>query len=218
MTVSKLNRKSLRHEVYIKLLDYILTGTIHANSRIDENDLANKLGISRTPLREAINRLIQEGLVIEVPYVGNFVREFNKEEVEQIYEVRAVLEAKAVKLAVQNMNEDATSALYEIVKEIKVQQKKGNVINATKLDDEFHMYLANQSGNVTLMRLIKQLEKQIQMVKVMGNRNMEVASQADTDREKIMEAILKKDAELAASYMERHILNACKGVIATFFS
>jgi DNA-binding GntR family transcriptional regulator len=215
MVVNKMNRKALRHEVYDNLLDCILTGTIPADSRIDENDLANKFGISRTPLREAISRLIQEGLVTELPYKGCFVKNFTPDEVKDIYDVRMVLEAKSVRLAVKNMTDENITELSEIVEQIKIEQQKGDILSFSKLDDQFHMYLADCSGNETLVKLITQLEKQIQLVKVMGNRNNEVANQAGSDRYQIMEAIADRNAELAAFYMEQHIENACKGVIAT---
>lgn len=213
--MNKMNRKALRHEVYDNLLLYILTGIVPADSRIDENDLANKLGISRTPLREAISRLVQEGLVTEIPYKGCFVKNFTSAEVKQIYDVRIVLEAKSVRLAVNNMTDENIVNLSEIVKQITIEQQKGDILASSKLDDQFHMYIAECSGNKILLNLIRELEKQIQLIKVMGNRNNEVANQAGSDRHLIMQVIVNRDAELAAHYMERHIENACKGVIAT---
>lgn len=214
MKVSKMNRKSLSQEVYELLLNYILSGTVIAGSRLDENELANQFGISRTPLREAINRLIQQGLVTEVPFKGNFVKKFSSEEVKEIYEVRKVLEAMSTRLAVQNMKDENITELSEIVEQIKFEQQKGEVLNFSKLDDKFHMYIADCSGNSTLVHLIMQLEKKIQMVKIMGNTNNEIADLADSDRNLIMEAIIKRDADLAAHYMELHIENASKGVVA----
>ena len=105
-TVGKIEHYPLNRRIYYKVRELIESGVIPPGAQLDERALANDLSVSRTPLREAIATLVEEGLVERRPYRGNFVRMFTAKQVDDLYEVRKALEGLAIRLAVLRLTEE----------------------------------------------------------------------------------------------------------------
>jgi DNA-binding GntR family transcriptional regulator len=212
--LNQVEKKTLQHNVYKLLLKAIISGEIQPGDHLDEKELTEKLGVSRTPLREAINRLAQDGVILELPYRGKFVRKFTPQEVNDIYEVRKSLEVLAICLAVRNMADDELNEITEIVHAITEAQESGNLLSYSELDAEFHEKLALYSRNKTLIRTLDSLAIQVKLIRHMTNKKSDVVSRSQFERVQILNALKLRDEKLATAFMEEHIDNVRRDAIA----
>ena len=131
-------RKSLREEVYESLKKSILHGKLKGGQRLIEETLADQIGISRTPVREAFHKLERDDLVTRLPKGGFAVREFTKEDVEEIFGIRSALESYASYLASLHITLEKISQLEKKVKELEDALEKRDDEKFIQLNTEFH--------------------------------------------------------------------------------
>ncbi len=202
--------ESTRHQtltwrVYHDIVRLISSGRLVAGSRLDEQQIADELGVSRTPLREAITRLVQDGLIENRPYRGNFVRKFTAQEVSDLYEVRKAMESLAVRLAIPQLTEDAIAELRAILAEVTTALQAADLEAYGLADQQFHATIARLSGNDTLIAMLDQLRGQIQLIRTMANQNPDVVEMTAAERPEILDAMALGDTDRAAHLMEEHI-------------
>ncbi len=212
--IPKIGRKTLRQEVYEQLLSSIITGKLPIGSQLDEQEISDWLGISRTPLREAINRLVQEGLITEIPYRGNFVRKFTPDEVKDIYEVRKALEVMAIRLAVSRMSAQEADEISKLVYAMEKAQEQNDIAAYSELDGQFHAKIALFSRNQVLVQMLNSMDLQIKLIRQMANRQDAIVNRSQFERLQILEAISKRNGDLAAMFMETHIDNVMKDAMS----
>lgn len=147
-------RKSLREVVYDSLKKSILHGKLKAKQRLIEETLANQIGISRTPVREAFHKLERDDLVSRLPKGGFAVREFTKGDVEEIFGIRIALESYAAYLAATHITPEKLSALEEKVDESEKAFKRGEDEKAVQLYTEFHDLLYKSCKSKKLIEMI----------------------------------------------------------------
>jgi len=152
LKVSK--RKPLREEVYDSLKKSILHGKVKAGQRLVEEQLANQIGISRTPVREAFHKLERDDLVTRLPKGGFAVRQFTKEDVEEIFGIRSALESYAAYLATLHITPDKVSALERKVEESENALKKNDDEKIIQLHTEFHDLLYKSCKSKKLIEMI----------------------------------------------------------------
>jgi DNA-binding GntR family transcriptional regulator len=213
MLSNKLTKQPMKQEVYNHLLQAIIKGQLEPGKQLDEKEISESLGVSRTPLREAINRLAQEGIVREIPYRGNFVRKFTAKEVVDLYEVRKTLEVMAIRLAVIRMAPQDAEELAGLVRQTAEAQEAGDMEAYAKLDTDFHDKIAECSGNQVLNQMLNSMSTQIKMIRHIANSSNKVVKKAQFDREQILSAIATRDAEAAGRFMEEHIQHVMEEVI-----
>lgn len=191
--------------VYNDLLRLISSGEFRAGSRLDEQRIARDLGVSRTPLREAITQLVRDGIVENRPYRGNFVRRFTAKQVFDLYEVRKALESTAVRLAIPKLTDASTAMLRDILDQVERSLEAGDLEAYGFADQQFHETIAQLSGNETLITILSRLGGQIQLVRTMANRSPNVVEVTASERPEIVDAMVSGNVDLAASLMEEHI-------------
>lgn len=211
--MSELGYPTLKERVYHKLREILLSGIMLPGTQIDERELAEKLAISRTPLREAISTLANEGVIEYRPYRGNFIRSFTVQQVVNLYEVRKALESLAVKLAVPKLADEDLKVLISILEDIKAALEQRDLKEFSRADRRFHATIAQFSGNETLIASLDRLELQIQIIRTIANRDLDVVERTMRERPQILAALKARDAELAARLMEEHIEGVCKAVV-----
>lgn len=195
----------LNWHVYDDIVRLISSGRFPAGSRLDEQQIAEALGVSRTPLREAISKLVKDGLVEHRPYRGNFVRLFTAKEVFDLYEVRKGLESTAVRLAIPHLTEESIAELRGILADVD-QALKVNDLEAYGLADQrFHGTIARLSGNETLIAMLGQLGGQVQLIRTMANQDPSVVEITAMERPEILDAMVAGDVAEATRLMEEHI-------------
>jgi DNA-binding GntR family transcriptional regulator len=205
--------------VYARLRDLILSNVLRAGQKLVDRDLAEQLGVSRTPIREALGRLTMMGLVEARSRRGYYVRQYTAEEMTDLYEFRMILEVNAARLAAQNAEPTHIREFEDIL--IKTEELTANPTNQAKtveLDLEIHHLIARASGNVSLHQAIHNL-----MDKVMCfiwvdwvDACFDPVSIAAAHREHkgLIERIIAKDADGAADQLGAHIENAREGLAA----
>jgi len=212
--VAKLEHYTLNERVYRRIRESVLMGAFMPNSRLDEQSLADEMGVSRTPIREAIGKLTKEGLVEHRPYQGNFIRSFNATQVNDLYEVRKALEALAVRLAVPHLTDMQVEEFGALLDAGQHALDTGDLIAYGTADRQFHGAIARYSGNETLIESLDRLSLQIQIVRTAANHDPAVVRETAHQRTEIVAALRARDAEAAAWLLEEHIDAVRRKVVA----
>jgi len=197
--------QTLNWHVYSDIVRLISTGHYPPGTRLDEQQIAEELGVSRTPLREAISKLVKDGLVEHRPYKGNFVRQFTAREVFDLYEVRKGLESMAVRLAIPHLTDESISELRTILGEIETALIASDLEAYGFADKRFHEAIAQLSGNQTLIDLLAHLSGQVQLIRTMANQDPSVVEITAMERPEIVDAMAAGDVARAMALMEEHI-------------
>jgi DNA-binding GntR family transcriptional regulator len=208
--------QTLNQRVHSRLRAMITTGAIPLGTQLDENTLAAELGISRTPIREAIGKLVEEGLVEYRPYRGNFVRTFTVKQVDDLFEVRKTLEGLAVRLTITQLTETHLATLREILDDIEAALRRRDLTEYGIADGRFHEAIARIAGNESLIEVLDRLGAQIQVVRTIANRDPEVVERTAFERPRILAALEARDTAEAVDLMEAHIEGVRQSVVALF--
>jgi len=206
LPLNKRVSKEVRHR--------IVSGRASPGSRLDEQALAVELGVSRTPLREAIGRRVKEGLVEYRPYQGAFVRTFNAKEVRDLYTVRRSLEETAIRLATARLTTARLATLREILDEINGALERGDLAEYGEADRRFHETIAGYSDNATLIECLDRLDLQVRIVRTLANRNPEIVARTALQRPLVLAALEARDADRAVALMGEHIESVAQAVVA----
>lgn len=196
----------LRHDVRNHLRNQIFDGTLQPGDRIVESRLARELGISQTPVREALRELEQMGLVVSYPNRGSSVRRVEPRDAEEMYVLRAHLEVLAVDLAIPRLGADDLATLDRFIDDMVAAAQDNDPERLTELDTGFHEFLLTCSGNSLLLRTwqgISPLNWTMMTVIRLRNRNlMELAER----HRPIVEALRAGNQEQAEHAIREHVL------------
>ncbi|MGF1663610.1 MAG: GntR family transcriptional regulator [Kineosporiaceae bacterium] len=192
-------------QVVDDLRDRIRHGLLVPGQRLVEIDLTRELGISRGPLREALSRLAMEGLVVIEPYRGAMVRKLSPADLQDLYQVREVLEATAARLAASRVGEgDFAERLRAALAENARYRQDPDVPAYLAFNERFHLLVAEMSGNALLGRLLNQLRTQTFRLQF-RRMTPEARQDAVAQHEAVGAAILAGDADAAETAMRRHV-------------
>jgi DNA-binding GntR family transcriptional regulator len=170
-TEGPITRVTLSAQVAERLREDILAGALDANTQLNEKELAEAFGVSRGPLREAMQRLIQEGLLRSEPHRGVFVTELSEDDVADVYFVRSAVESAAVRRIVESEDRVAVAAdLHRIAQQIDTAVRAGNWTDGGELDFAFHRTLVDAAGSKRLSRTYAtvQAETRLCLHRLMG--------------------------------------------------
>jgi len=208
-----IERITLNERVYQRLRSSLAGGKLMPSSRLDEETLGRELGVSRTPIREAIGKLTKEGFVEYRPYQGNFVRSFSAAQVDDLYTVRQALESLAVRLAVPRLSDADIRRLIAILQEAETALERGDISAYGAADRQFHRAIAEYSGNETLIESLDRLSVQVQIIGTVANHDPGVVARTASERPRIVAALAARDAERAAALMAEHINGVREAVV-----
>lgn len=205
---------SLRGRVFQKIRDDILEGKYKEGEELREITLGKELGVSRTPVREALRQLELEGLVRIVPNKGAFVTGITGKDVTDIYMIRSLLEGLCARWATEHIQEEQIEELEEILllSEFHLKKNKETANQVTKLDGEFHEVLYKASNSRILEHVLSDFHKYVQMARRTSVTNLERAEKSIAEHKEILAAIRSKDADLAEQLANVHIMNAMKNL------
>jgi DNA-binding GntR family transcriptional regulator len=212
--IEELDHLTLNRRTYYRIRQLIESGTLPSGAQLDERTLANKLAVSRTPLREAITTLVEEGLVERRPYRGNFVRVLTAKQVHDLYEVRKALEGLATRLAVPRLSEQELVEIRLMLDAAQQALERNDMVGYSLADQHFHQAIAQASNNEALIEALDRLKRQIQLVRLSANQDPHVVERTAQERPRILAALEARDAEMAARLMEEHIEGVRRAVIA----
>ncbi len=205
----------LRDVVFNTLRQAILRGELKPGERLMEIQLANKLGVSRTPIREAIRKLELEGLVLMIPRRGAEVAEITEKSLRDVLEVRDALEVLAVDLACDRISSEDIERLKEAAKEFEVALQGGDVTEYAEADVKFHDIIYLATDNQRLIQLLYNLREQMYRYRVEYLKRKEVHPILLEEHEHIITCIEKKDKDAAKIAISTHIENQARTVCDT---
>ena len=185
--------------------------------RLSDVTLAEQLGMSRTPVRQALERLVQEGLVRSDPRRGFWTRTYTAQDIHEIYDLRGALEALAVRLAAPRLSQEDLKAHLEALYAVRAELDAHPVLRFLQVDIRFHMLITRASNNGRLIHSLSLLRSQLSMFQMQDTfypRRMEIAL---NDHEQVLLALLGGNVDEAADCLARHIRNAKEGVLADIF-
>jgi DNA-binding GntR family transcriptional regulator len=193
---------NLTELAYLHIKQYILEGSFSEGSKLTEDTLAAQLGISKSPVREALNRLESEGLVSIEPRRGAYVRRFSQREARDLYSLREVLEVYAVSLA--HITPSFLSDLAESIDRIKGDLKERDTVAYVEEDIRFHNLIAAATGNTELCRMLENISQKSILCR---SKTYRLAAAASPDcHDRIYLALKQGHRELAQQAMREHIL------------
>jgi DNA-binding GntR family transcriptional regulator len=199
-------RTNLRDQVYDVLKKRIIFRQIGSGEKINEEELAKSLGVSRTPIRETLLRLEHEGIVKIIPRRGALVVSQRKEKVIDLLQVREVLEGLVARLATENMTRELMDHLKRSLEEINSAADDDNrLLKYTPADVEFHTLLLEACGNELLKNMMGSLNAHLQMVRLRTVALPGRPEQTVREHYEITDAIEKGDADLAERLMREHV-------------
>jgi len=214
-----MNKKDLPTEVYSLLRSRILNFSILPGVKISDKDIAEELGISRTPVREALIRLAGHGLVQSMHNRGFSVREFTVKEVEDIYTLRNALELLAVKLAMKNLDKERIQVLQKLLDSYPDLIASGNRNEFNRADEDFHMLIAEFSENRPLKSQLNSLHDQLGILRRYAHLlsdSWRVTYEGETYNQhlKIFKHMIDGELSKAKQAMSRHIGASMNSVLA----
>ena len=203
----------LRDVVFNTLRQAILRGELKPGERLMEIQLANKLGVSRTPIREAIRKLELGGLVLMIPRKGAEVAEITEKSLRAVLEVRRALEELAVQLACEKITKEEIRELERVAKEFQQVVNSSDITEIAEVDVCFHDIIYTATDNQKLIQLLNNLREQMYRYRVEYLKRDGVFPQLIAEHEAIIRHIENNEKEKATEVMCRHIDNQVETVI-----
>ena len=204
------NSLSLSVEVANVIKERILKGEYHIGEKLKENQIADELKVSRTPIREALKQLEKEGLIESIPNRGSFVLGLTKRDLEGIYAVREAVEVLAVSWAVERITETELAGLREVFDLMDFYSKRQNSNKVMELNKEFHQIIYDASGSRFLSQLLKSYQEYVEETRkatVYCSKNLPVILE---EHRNILEAVCERNAERAVERLSLHLQNSQK--------
>ena len=202
------NYKPLRELVFESLREAIIQGKLGPGERLMEIQLAEEMGVSRTPVREAIRKLELEGLVVMTPRKGASVAGLSLKDIADVFEIRRALEGLAAELASERATDEELEQMERYLVKISEEIEVGDVDKVVETDTGFHSLLYKASRNERLTQIISNLREQIQRSRTTSLSYPGRMKIAVEEHRKIVEAVSARDGELARKLAHEHIENA----------
>jgi len=199
-------RKPLGQHVFENLRQAIVRGDISPGARLVENRIAEAMGISRTPVREAIHKLEREGLLRKLPRGGFTVVSLSREEIEETIGIRCALESYAVRLAAMNHKKEELAPLERKIDEFQKYLDEGRMDVLPRINTEFHNLLYGLCRSPKLIKMISDLRDQIYRARRIILNVEPMAKVSNRDHRRMLNAIRRRDTEKAESLVREHIL------------
>lgn len=205
----------LRDVVFNTLRQAILRGELQPGERLLEIHLADKLGVSRTPIREAIRKLELEGLVLMIPRKGAVVAEITEKSLRDVLEVRRALEELAIKLACEKIIDEEIEELKVAAKEFESALKTGDVTVFAEADVKFHDIIYRTTDNQRLIQLLYNLREQMYRYRVEYLKRKDSHETLLAEHQHIIEMLANRDVEHAVEAVCKHVDNQVTAVADT---
>lgn len=197
----------LRDVVFHTLREAILKGELKPGERLMELQLAAKLGVSRTPIREAIRMLEQEGLAVTIPRKGAEVAKMTEKDMEDVLQVREALDELAATIACEQMTAEQLDALKNTMREFEEFTKTGNVKKIAEADVKFHDIIYQATGNPKLVNMLNNLREQMYRYRIEYLKDEKNYPVLIREHSEIVEGLMAKDKAKVTAAMHCHVEN-----------
>ncbi len=194
----------------------INNGVFVRGQKITEADLCERIGVSRTPLREALRALATEGLLEEIPNRGVFVREPSMEEIGQMFEVMAVLEGTCARLATEKMSAADLKKLERLHEKLEKRYQEGDRDLYIEANNEYHSFVQELAGNPVLDEIVRSLRAKVQLYRhqqIFRDRRFE---ESIAEHRELIAAFREGDPEKSEISMKTHLLKQCRALVGLY--
>ena len=195
------NHKPLREIVYEELKRQIMVGEIAPGTRMMEVELAEEMGVSRTPVREAIRKLEKEGLVTIEPRRGAYASDISAKDMVDILEVRQDLEGMAAGIAAQKITDDSRIELENIARKYKESVDREDIEQIIRNDEAFHKYIVGLSENKTLIKMVSQVQELALRFRYIYYEDFSRFKNQPSEHQAIVDAIVSGDTAVLSVYL-----------------
>lgn len=206
-------RSTLRNDVTEVLRQAIIDGSLPPGAELNQAQIAEKLGISRGPVREAMGQLEQEGLIRNVPYKGVYVTELTKKYIEELYSIRSALETFALTRSMARFKAENLKHLQQIVDEMRQMAQVQNAEQLGNLDLQFHQYIVEKADHELLLNLWKLLEVGVRRCLRARHRIYRSLDEVIGSHPALVEAIAGQNEALARQILHDHIIEAGEQIV-----
>ncbi|HHX12495.1 MAG TPA: GntR family transcriptional regulator [Clostridiales bacterium] len=206
------DKYSLRGRVFNKIREDILGGVYKENDELRENTLANELGVSRTPVREALRNLEIEGLVSIIPNRGAYVTGISEKDIRDIYIIRSYLEGLCAKWACQYITQQQLDEMDETIYLSTFHARRSHFDQLLDLDNKFHDLIYKASGSKMLNHVLTDFHHYVERVRKVSISRKDRAMRTIKEHEAILEAIRKRDGDLAETLAHEHMMQTIKNI------
>jgi len=206
------SRRPLHEEAADRLRDMIVEGELAPGERVREQAVCDRLGLSRTPLREAMKMLATEGLVILQPNRGATVSDPSPADIADTFKVIGALEALAGELACERVKENDIAEIRVLHYQMALHQTRGELREYFRLNQRIHETLVELSGNEVLIETHRRLGGRIRRQRFVANRSGDRWEQAMQEHEQMLEALAARDGKCLAEVLRRHLDNKLTAV------
>lgn len=200
-------RRETKEKIFQTLRADIISQKLKPGQAVREEDLANRFGVSRTPIREMLLRLEYEDLVKLVPNRGVFVSELMSKDIEEVIEIRLTLETTAARMAASKLTEQHISELNNISEELDVAVELQDSILSFGADSRLHNLILEAAGNHRAHKIINNLMGQIHRIRFISGHKPGRINTTTSEQKEIIRALLNKDPAKAEEAMRIHLLN-----------
>ncbi|HCL90594.1 MAG TPA: GntR family transcriptional regulator [Candidatus Atribacteria bacterium] len=203
----------LSQKVYRALKTEIIKGSLKPGTKLSEGKIAEQMGVSRTPVREALKELAAEGFVKMNPNQAVVVSNASVEDVQEVLQIRGVLEGLAARLAAKLIRKEEIKELEKYIDQMEYYAKKNDSLSFSEIDAEFHEIILDICGNSRLVQIRKNLSDQAHRYRI---RSLSIPGRLKyslKEHKEILKALKRKDSEQADRLSQIHIKNVLKNIL-----
>jgi DNA-binding GntR family transcriptional regulator len=206
------DKYSLRGRVFNKIREDILSGNYSQNEELKETSIGVELGVSRTPVREALRQLELEGLVNIIPNKGAYVNGISEKDIHDIYIIRSYLEGLCARWACEHITQEQIDELEEIVYLSEFHTKKEHHEQIVELDNKFHQLIYEASDSKILNHVLTDFHHYVQRIRKITLSSDNRAANSNKEHTAILDAIRQRDGQKAEFLAHEHIMNTIKNI------
>ena len=210
------NFPNLEDQIYKIIKDKIIWHEIKMGERIIDKKLAEELGVSRSMVRQVLTTLVKEELLTMVPRIGFYVREITKKEIEEIYDIRKLLEVYAMKRAIPRISDRDIAEVEKVFNNPKKSLEKNDTESFIKIDIKLHNLIIDNCNNSQIKIIIDKFRKLVDFYRFADQQKINRAKKLYLEHFEIFKSIKEKNAELAVELMANHIENSKKNILDNY--
>ncbi len=203
----KIKKSTLHMQIADRLREMIMTGQLKEGDKINENELCASMGISKTPLREALRVLSVEGLISLVPNRGSFVTKPTIDEIKEMFEVMSVLEGVCARAAAGKMNAAALDTVEALHARLEQEYTTRDQKEYIRVNNQYHKFIQQLAGNRTLNQIVNGLREKILLYRFQSLNLPGRFDDSIKEHRELLEAFRQKAAQRAERIMKKHLKN-----------
>lgn len=213
LAASRIDIRTLHQDVAGKIREMIRKGALTRGQRIIEAELCEQIGVSRTPLREALRVLESEGLVELFPHRGVHIRQPSMREIEEMFEVMSVLEGTCARLAVKNMTQAGWRRIERLHQRLENHYAEGDRDKYVAVNNVLHSFVQELAGNRVLDDILRRLREKVALYRHQQLYEPRRFDESMREHRDILEALRRRDPDAAEDCMKRHLDRQCKALV-----